>query len=172
MERTKGKIHPLSLNEIEVSIAKLFGIRNHIIVPNVSWGFQIHEIDLFIIRSSGYAIEIEIKRSKADLLSDFKKRHNHKDRQNRIAEFYYAFPIDMLLSCEKYIPDNAGIIIIKRIKDYIQASIYRKANRIQYARPLTTTEQLQVARLGTLRIWKYKDKIIKLTIKNENIPWN
>ena len=54
--------------EMEVAIAAYFGFRQNIIVPNISWGFMNHEADMFIVRKSGYAIEIEIKRSKSDLL--------------------------------------------------------------------------------------------------------
>lgn len=96
--------------EIEVAIAKYFGVRKNIIVPNISWGFLTHEADLFIVRKSGYAVEVEIKISRADLINDFKKKHTHNDKQNRISEFYYAMPKDLYLKCKDLIPENAGII--------------------------------------------------------------
>ena len=86
---TKPKI---TTAEMEVAIAKYFGIRTHIVVPNVSWGFFNHECDLFLIRKSGYGFEVEIKRSKSDMMADFKKKHSHGDRRNRIVQLYYAFP--------------------------------------------------------------------------------
>lgn len=70
------KIKPktISLIEMEVAIAEMFGIRTHIIVPNISWGLRgMHEMDLAIIFRSGYLKEIEIKRSIQDLKADFKK---------------------------------------------------------------------------------------------------
>ena len=64
----------ITLPEIELAIAKYYGTREHIIVPNISWGFDyMHECDMFIIKKSGYAVEVEIKRSKNDLINDFKK---------------------------------------------------------------------------------------------------
>lgn len=57
----------ISLLEMEIAIANLFDIRKNIIVPNISCGLGIHECDLFIVRNSGYCIEVEIKRSEQDL---------------------------------------------------------------------------------------------------------
>jgi len=154
---------------MEVAISKLFGIRQHIIVPNLSWGLTgMHECDLFLIKKSGVAVEVEIKRSKSDFLADFKKRHNHKDRYNRITEFYYAFPEDIYEKCKdlNMIPEHAGIITCERWTDYkkqdrVSAHIKRQPKRIKGARKLTEEEQLKVARLGTMRIWTLKEKIIK-----------
>ena len=106
----RKKEKPITTIEMEVAIAKMFGIRTHIIVPNVSWGFGMHECDLFLIKKSGVAVEVELKRSKSDLLADFEKRHGHIDRQNRITEFYYGMPEDMYEKCKDLIPENAGLL--------------------------------------------------------------
>jgi len=167
----KTKIPKITTSEMEVSIAKYFNIRQHIIVPNLSWGLTgMHECDLFIVRKSGYAIEVEIKRTKADLLADFKKYHNHIDRYNRIVQLYYAIPEELLGSCESLIPEPAGIIVCKKYeylgKYKIYASIHREAKRRSDARRLTTEEQLKVASLGTMRIWSLKEKLNQQKYKN------
>ena len=152
---------------MEVSIAKMFGIRQHIIVPNLSWGLTgMHECDLFLIKKSGVGVEVEIKRSKSDFLADFKKGHDHKDRYNRITEFYYAFPQDLVDKCIDLVPPDAGIITCERYVNYkkevqISAHIKRQPKRIKGARKLTEEEQLKIARLGCMRIWSLKEKIIK-----------
>ena len=152
---------------MEVAIAKMFGIRQHIIVPNLSWGLTgMHECDLFLIKKSGVAVEIEIKRSKSDFLADFKKGHDHVDRYHRITEFYYAFPLDLYEKCKEQIPEHAGVITCERWIDYkkddrVSARIAKQPKRIKGARKLTEEEQLKVARLGTMRIWTLKEKIIK-----------
>lgn len=152
---------------MEVAIAKMFGIRQHIIVPNLSWGFDgMHECDLFLIKKSGVGVEVEIKRTKSDFLADFKKRHEHKDRLNRITEFYYAFPENLVDKCMEQIPEHAGIITCERYIDYkkqerVSAHIKRQPKRIKGARKLTEEEQLKIARLGCMRIWSLKEKIIK-----------
>jgi hypothetical protein len=162
----KPKLKQITTLEMEVAIAKYFGVRQHIIVPNISWGFGMHECDLFIITKAGCAVEIEIKKTKSDFLADFKKGHNHHDRQNRITEFYYAMPEDLYEKCKDLIPVGAGVITCYRWTDYmkrerIDAHTKVKATRIKGARKLTEEEQLRIARLGTMRIWTLKEKIIK-----------
>jgi len=165
--KRKPKTKPITTVEMEVSIAKMFGIRQHIIVPNLSWGLTgMHECDLFLIKKSGVGVEVEIKRSKSDFLADFKKGHDHKDRYNRITEFYYAFPQDLVDKCIDLVPPDAGIITCERYVNYkkevqISAHIKRQPKRIKGARKLTEEEQLKIARLGCMRIWSLKEKIIK-----------
>ena len=153
----------VSCVDMEIAISRKFGIRNNIIVPNVSWGFSwMHECDLFLIKKSGYAVEIEIKRSVSDLKADFKKGHNHVDKKHRICEMYYAIPVELLEKCEPLIPVDAGIITVNPINTRYYATIHRKAIKIKNCRKLTTEEQLAVARLGTLRMWNSKEKAMNL----------
>lgn len=156
--------------EIEVAVAKYFGIRAHIIVPNVSWGFFDHELDLFLIRKSGYGFEVEIKRSKSDMLADFKKYHGHVDRKNRIVQLYYAFPIELLPKIEKLVPKECGIITVENyspdgIKYSQHAKMHRDAKRRKGAKRLTQTEQLKIGKLGCMRIWTLKEKLNQLKRK-------
>jgi hypothetical protein len=157
----------ISTIEIELAVATYFGIRKHIIVPNLSWGFGIHEMDLAIITKNGLLKEIEIKISKSDLLADFKKGHNHIDRGNRITELYYALPNSLFNKCINIIPADAGIIVCERYTNYygnevVGAYIKREAKKIKNSRKLTTDEQLKIARLGCMRIWSLKQKVISL----------
>lgn len=172
-EEGKFKIPKLTTSEMEVSIAKYFGIRKHIIIPNLSWGFDgMHECDLFLIKPSGYAFEIEIKRSKSDLFADFKKYHNHVDKKNRIVQLYYAIPEYLLKSCEEYIPEECGILIVGKYESsgnyYDYTSLHRKAKRRMNARKLTEKEQLEITRLGVMRIWKLKEKLNQQKRKKMN----
>jgi hypothetical protein len=147
---------------MEVAIATFFGVRKHIIVPNLSWGLiGMHECDLFLIKKTKYAVEIEIKISKSDLIADFKKKHSHYD--NRIKEFYYAIPAELLEVSEKLIPEHQGIIVCERSGRYnsIKTRIHRKAIANKNARKLTDKEVLKVATLGCMRIFKLKEKIIR-----------
>jgi hypothetical protein len=151
----------ISTVEMEVAIASFFGIRKHIIVPNISWGLRgMHECDLFLIKKTKYAMEVEIKISKSDLLADFNKKHNHSD--NRIKEFYYAIPSYLLETCENLIPEHRGIIVCERTGRYdsVVARIHRKTTTNKKARRLTDKEVLKVATLGCMRIWSLKEKIL------------
>jgi hypothetical protein len=161
----KSKTKTVSLMEMEIAISNLFGYTKSIIVPNISWGFDIHECDLFIIKSSGYVNEIEIKRSVADTKNDANKKHDHSD--NRIREFYFAFPIELYDKCKDLVPKHAGIITVGKTQygKIYRASIVRDATINKNSRKLTIEEQLKVARLGTLRIWSLKKKLVTILSK-------
>lgn len=162
--KSKPKTKPITTIEMEVAIANFFGYRQNIIVPNISWGLGMHECDMFIVSKARYCTEAEIKRSKSDLLADFEKGHHHKDRKNRIKEFYYAIPKSLLETCEPLIPKDIGIIICEKseYRDYVYAHIHRKTKPNLTAIRLTEKELHKVAHLGTMRIWSLKNKIIKL----------
>ena len=170
VSKKKIKLKPITTTEMEIAIAKYFGIRQHIIVPNLSWGFFNHECDLFIIRKSGYGFEVEIKRSKSDMVADFKKKHGHKDRRNRIVQLYYAFPKELLPKVEALVPEDCGILTVEYYGDEINeyrgyVQMYRDAKRKKGAKRLTKEEQLKIAKLGTMRIWKLKKKLNNLKMK-------
>jgi hypothetical protein len=154
----------ISLLEMEIAISNLFDIRKNIIVPNISWGLGIHECDLFIVRNTGYCIEVEIKRSKQDLKKDFEKKHSHIDKQNRIKDFYFAIPDYLYDSCKELIGDK-GLITVSKWnngkKTYIKAKFHTKSNSIKDARKLTDKEILKVLKLGIMRVWKLKEKLSK-----------
>ena len=81
---------PLTAKDIEISVAKYMDPRVNLIVPNASWGLGLHECDLLVISKAGYASEVEIKVSKADLLRDREKRHGHAS--DRIKALWFALP--------------------------------------------------------------------------------
>lgn len=158
---------PISLLEMEIAISKYFNTRQNIIVPNLSYGFLDHEADLFIIKKNGYGVEVEIKRSRTDFLKDFKKEHRHLDSDNRIREYYYAFPETIIDSCINKVPEEWGILKVMKVLDYdknesvVLCRLIRTAKPLKNARKLTTDEQLKIARLGVLRVWKLKEKLLR-----------
>jgi hypothetical protein len=150
--------HKITTAEIEVRVATFFGYRECIIVPNISWGINLHECDLLIIRKSGYGIEVEIKISKSDLIADAKKGHQHCDRMGRLSELYFAIP-DYMSDCIEYIPRDAGILVLSRYDYYgrgLDLKVLRKPKANKARRKFTDVEMLKVAHLGTMRIWNLK----------------
>lgn len=152
-----GEEH-LKYTDIELAIVNHYGRRQHIIVPNCYINFGTiadHECDLLIIKQSGYADEIEIKMSKADLIADFKKKHGHNDE--RLKHLYYAMPIEIYEECKDLIPDHAGVLTIKKYGERCFVSTAKQATK-KKCRKLTDGEQLKIARLGVMRFWNIKEK--------------
>lgn len=152
----------MNTRHMEIRLANYFDFRQKIIVPNISWGLNIHECDLLIISKSGYATEVEIKISKQDLIADAKKRHHHQS--DKIKFLYFALP-EKLESFINYIPKQAGIIIVEekeiwRIDGYRKGvKILRKPQCNKTCRQLSDIEIAKVLRLGTMRIWTLKQRI-------------
>lgn len=154
----------LSIHEIELATAQAFGIRNNIIVPNVSWGFfATHEADLVIINKTGYMTEVEIKRSWQDFLNDFKKHTTHDE--GKVMWKYFAVPQSLCEKAWQYLCDNGhrdwGVI------QYFESGgariEYHPDNKgcSDYRKKLFLEEKLAIARLGCMRIWSLKEKLNK-----------
>ncbi len=152
----------LTIDEIELAIVNsgIFNKRSDIIVPNVSWGLLNHEADLVIMNKSGYLTEVEIKRSWEDFKADFKKDHQHDDE--RVYKFYYCVPssikdkvIELLKSKYEYIPAVLAYSDEGGVQDLKVGTSYTKG-----ARKLFLEEQLTIARLGCMRIWNLKQKLV------------
>jgi len=165
MFEEKEKFRIPTLIEMEVAVSNLYDVRKYIIVPNISWGLGVHECDLLILNQNNNAIEVEIKRSKADLKKDIDKKHLHKSKL--IKYLYFAIP-EQLIESVNLIPDHAGIIIVTgfrykpNFKLGYKATISRKAKINPEHRSLSVAEVLNFSRLGCMRIWNLKKKIISL----------
>jgi len=139
----------VTTSEIEAAVVRYFNPRVNLIIPNVSWGFGIHECDLLLVTKHGYAYEIEIKVSKPDLCRDKRKVHKHNSKFLR--KLYFAIPESLLPNISE-IPERAGIIVVDE---------RRKCNKMREGKimnkyKLSDKEKFVLARLGTLRFWKSK----------------
>lgn len=166
--------------QMEIAMMKHIGVRQNCVVPNVSWGIAgLHECDLLSLSLSGYATEIEIKISKADLIKDKKKSHGHE--HNHIKYLMFAVPEKLEEIAMEHIPERAGLYIVSQY--HINYDLYPEArntpyNRIKYrvkiARGCTANktahkwsdkERLDLFRLGTMRILGLKESVAKLKHK-------
>lgn len=169
------KANKLKTVDIELAVVSYLKPRVNLIVPNVSWGLGLHECDLLVISSAGYAWEIEIKVSKVDLIKDKEKRHGHISHM--IKYLYFAIP-DYLIEHSEHIPERAGIITINTesllellsnhknlsSRDLIhfmgeRCKIIRKPIATHKPYKFSEAERLKVAMLGAMRIWGLKRKI-------------
>jgi hypothetical protein len=149
----------MELKEIEKCIADHFGTRENLIVCRVSWGLLNHEADVIVMSKSGYCTEIEIKRSWADFLADFKKDHRHEDE--RIKEFYYCVSEEMQDRVVDYLHHNqvdAGLFVYSQkaglIRLFGDSRCWKRGINNAPSRKLFLEEQYQLARLGALKYWK------------------
>lgn len=144
--------------EVELAVAKYFNPRQNLAIPNVSWGFNIHECDLLILTKSKFLYEVEIKISRADLIKDKDKGHKHKHK--KIRKLYFAIPENMIKDIE-HIPEHAGILTLHESKRHnIICKKYREARTNMTATAVSLEDSYKLARLGSLRIWTLKKKIL------------
>ena len=139
----------LLTNDIEIAVVRYFNPRANLIIPNVSWGFNLHECDLLIITAHNYAYEVEIKVSKPDLYRDKYKTHKHNSK--RIKKLFFAIP-ETLLPYISEIPERAGIITVN---EHRQCRRFREA-QVMTKYKISEHEKFMLARLGTLRFWSLK----------------
>jgi len=148
--------------EIEIRIAQWFGYRTNLIVPNVSWGMGLHECDILILTKAGYALEVEIKVSKGDIIKDAEKWHQHKS--DKIKRLYFAIPKKL----EKHIaliPEQAGVITVD---EGGWCKLVRNAEANRGARKWGDEDRFNIARLGAIRIWDLKEKLqLNDSVKND-----
>ena len=154
----------MTAREIEIAVAHHFNSRQNVIVPNVSWGLGLsYEADLVVLRPSGYAVEVEIKVSAADIRADLKKTHEHRCKWFR--ELWFAVPQD-LADCE-HIPAHAGILAVKdnglatwKSKQYCEA--LRRCLTNKQALKWGTDKRMKLMSLGCMRIWTLKAGLARL----------
>ena len=128
--------------------------RQFAVVPNVSWGLLPWEADILVCSMSGYLTEIEVKVTMADWKADFvKEKHRlgfHPAAKSMIKRFYYAAPAPLAARfVELSLPINAGVISVadERIR------VLKDARDNPGHRKITTEEKLQLARLGSMKLW-------------------
>jgi len=116
------------------------------------------------LNKTGYATEIEIKISAADLRKDKKKGHGHN--HNYIKYLYYAVPSSLVDLALDEIPETAGlyeVLGICSVKRGVisQVRMVRQAKARKAAVKWDESERLALARLGSLRILNLKEKVWK-----------
>jgi len=153
-------------SDIEIALVRHLNPRMNLIVPNVYWGLGFnYEIDLMIVKPSGYAWEIEIKTSISDLKAEKKKRSS-AHCSNRIKRLYFAIPENIKEKALPLIPDKAGLFIIR--ENYKVTLI--KAPKINTkARKLNEKEIKKLHELISMRIWNLKEQILNKRKQHEKI---
>lgn len=159
---------PLLCLDIEIAVAKYFGYRTHVIVPNVSWGLGfLHEIDVLVMTKSGYCTEIEIKTSRADLKRDLLKRHGHAS--DRIRRHFLAVPKTMAEFAIQTFPEAWGVLSVCENSRFVTVLRHPKLNT--KARALNLREINHLYELASMRTWSLKETLAS-RIRRDRISSN
>jgi len=152
----------LHAGDIEILVAREFGYRRNLIVPNIFWGLGFrHELDVIVVTPKGWATEIEIKVSSSDLKADRLKRHNHES--NKIKQLYFAVPEKLEAQALELIPVRAGLIVVRDDAKHRYRLTYSRIARINtQARKLSDAEIRKLGDLAAMRIWSLKECIYRL----------
>lgn len=145
--------------DLEILVMKRFDNRVNLIVPNVSWGLGLHEIDVLVLSKDNYATEIEIKISKADLLKDSLKRHQHIS--SLIKYFYFCVIPELKEVALETIPIRAGLLVPVKTNQGMALQMVKPAIKNAYATKWSNEQRLKLGHLGSMRILGLKEKLVK-----------
>jgi hypothetical protein len=134
---------------MQVAMARYFDSRRNIVVPNISWGMQLHECDVLVLTPAGFAYEVEIKVNRADIVADGKKAHGHYDK--KLVKLFYAVPKFLADFALTKIPERAGLLAVES-PTWLWAQQIRAAKQTGDYR-WTAEQRLKLAHLGCMRIW-------------------
>lgn len=148
-------------SEIQIAVAKWLDYRRLVVVPNLSWGMLDYECDVAALTGAGYLYEVEIKVSKADLLRDRSKRKWKSLTLSKMRKMWFAIP-EKLHDCQDLIPECAGILVVDSAG---RVEVARAAPTNVFAPKLNDDERFNLARLGAIRVWSLKRKVLDLTTR-------
>lgn len=142
--------------DIELALVRFFNMHKNLIVPNY-YISPSHECDLIVVTGAGYATEIEIKMSVADMRADLRKKHKHIN--DKLKLLYYAFSDEIYDKCKDMLPPDAGVLVISPHPENHFWVEKIKTPKEKKCRKLTDKEMLHIARTATLKLWNAKDTI-------------
>ena len=153
--------------EMEIILMEYFKFNQKIVVPNVRHGIRyknrpLNECDLLVLTGSKYGVQIEIKVTKADLMKDRDKKHDHNIDHPLIKTFYYALPYYLEEVALQEIPEYAGLLIVNE-----NGTVYEKKKPINDKNAIKWSDEiiLKLGRLAVMRIYNLKKNILKLRNK-------
>jgi hypothetical protein len=166
----------MKIEEMEIAIMIEAKYNVNIVVPNVRWGItrvvtnsngkpeyhSLHECDILKVTPAGIATEYEIKTSKNDFKADFKKTHKHNS--NFISYFYYVVPKNLSEYVKENLPKDAGLIYLDNNKVFYAVKAPKKKSW-----KWRQEEMFKLAKLGTMRIKRIKEKLLKEVQRNYEI---
>jgi len=115
------------------------------------------------LSKSGYATEVEIKITKADLIKDKEKTHGHEN--DLIKQLFFCVPEKLQEIALQHIPERAGLLVAvqedRERGKWVGLKLIKPASKNPKALKWTEKERMQLMRLGCLRIVGLKRKLAK-----------
>ena len=172
----------ITCTHIELAIMKEFDHRKNVIVPNVTsmMGIVPFETDMLVLTKAGMAYGFEIKVSKSDLVAEFKKRqHTDFDKwmynktglehyYGKFKYFYFAVPERLKDYAMEIVPERFGIYSYYTWKrsghatQHMEKFYEARKPLFLFNRKWNDKERFEVARLGAMRIYTLKKRILNL----------
>jgi hypothetical protein len=158
----------MKIEKIEIALYDHFRFLQNDVITNIFIDHARHECDLIVIRNKSlYALEVEIKMSVSDLKAERKKKryvrygiecYHDSDvgMSQMFKEKWFAMPEKMKQKGLELIPKYAGLIIIN---EHGGVKIARKAKKLNN-KPLTKEQRTDLLRLGVMKCYKLKQRII------------
>lgn len=177
------------MNARDISLAlaiRQWPYSNNICCENIYWPW---EMDLAVLRESGYLYEVEIKISASDFRQEFKTKADKHDmlvngeidsewisrdgefqkvihgrKPHMSSSFYFAMPLDLALKLKSEIPEYAGLIGVHESMHFPR--VIKKAPKLKNARKLTDDERMRFMRYAYLRYWsRREDKLFQYSTR-------
>ena len=149
---------PMLCLDIEIAVARFFGYRDNLIVPNITWGLGFtHELDVLVMSRAGYVTEVEIKTSAQDLKRDLLKRHGH--RSTRIRNHYLAVPENLVELGLATFPPHWGVLKVNFRENGGGCWSVRMPKTNKEAKPLMAKEITHLYELASMRVWTLKETL-------------
>lgn len=154
----------------------VFQHRHLVVMPNTKWTGE--ECDLLVVTKELRIIDVEIKISRADLKADAAKdkwymrwdgrvdgfdEEGHKVRRIRpwpakVWKHYYALPEEIWTDelADSLPSHTSGVILLRQVEggEPVIARLVRRAQPNRKAKPISTENAIDIARLSSIRMWQ------------------
>lgn len=159
-------------HQLQRALAVWINYRRHFCLTNVNGGLGFWsrgEMDFIAVTGAGYVVEVEIKRTMADLRREWRnsnkiEKHRRVDTAAKgIRRYFICTPAAIAEKAKAEIearPELAYAGILKAQQPHANGHIYigvvRPARNLPTARKLKPDEYLKLAHLAMMRFWEWR----------------
>jgi hypothetical protein len=146
-------------------LAQYFDWFQNLVVPNVYEKHYGREADIFVLRKSGYLVEVEIKLTAADWQRDgTKKSVVTRGRSMPISRLYYAVPENLIDSPPAWFGETTGLLVLhsREGKGHVRLSCEERRPAALLTKDKARPEDVtQLLRAAYYRFWRARERCLK-----------